>query len=127
MCSSRTESVPVSLVQCSETRRSSWPRRRSVADVPRSALPNLLPLRLVQAPDGLPRRPGRRRPSAFAALSPGRLPVQERLQVGRPDPDRVHGPEMGQLAAITEPVDGRVAHAQAVRDLGDLEQPIAPP
>lgn len=49
----------------------------------------------------------------------------EVFQVARPDPDRVHDPEVRQLAAIAESVDGRAAHAEVLRDVAHLEQLIA--
>jgi hypothetical protein len=56
----------------------------------------------------------------------GNLLLEERLQVRRPDPDRVHDPNVRQLTAVAQPVDGRVTYAQVLCNLGHLEQPIAP-
>jgi len=48
------------------------------------------------------------------------------FQVTRSDPHRGDEPDVGQLAALAEPIDGRVRHAEVLRHLGYLQQPIAP-
>ena len=49
----------------------------------------------------------------------------ELLEITRPDPHRVDEPDVRQLAALAEPVDRRMGHAEVLRDLGYLEQQLA--
>jgi len=46
------------------------------------------------------------------------LAIQESPQIIGSNADRVDDPDMSQLPTLTEPVDGRVADAELLRDLG---------
>jgi hypothetical protein len=64
--------------------------------------------------------------SAFPVTAHEHPALDELVQVIRRYPDRVHDPNVRQLAAVAQPVDGRVANAEVLGDLGYLEQPVAP-
>lgn len=73
------------------------------------------------------RRPGvRLRDLVRALLTFGRSALRGRMEVGvevlRPNADRVADPDVCELAAVTEPVDGHRAHAESARHLANGEE-----